>query len=264
MLVLRCTGKMLKRLGEKPRTAEAALTPNSPGEWYINVIDWLENGRVAICVNARVRYALLIPLDGVETPAQLANVLTQRLFRHLLEMEVPQGRIEEILTDYHHVLIAKTASRSILGTMNDMLDKAYAMIEISVQKTGSFSLRKLESDLNTMPQEPIGWGYAREEMWRICTENIPGAGKRIIIHLMDDEMPYVRALQKLVGPDLADKLEVIMAGIRDVLFSRDELRHLCDVLPSLKDRYEEKGGSVNRKGFSELYDHLSRILKKRL
>ena len=85
MLVLRCTAKMLKRLGETPSRVKVQ-PESSVGEWHVNTVDWLKNGRYAICVNARARYALLVLLDIVDTAEQLGEALMRTLFLHLIQM----------------------------------------------------------------------------------------------------------------------------------------------------------------------------------
>ncbi len=44
MLVLRCTTKAFKKLSHKPQAIEVSHADANLGEWYVNTVDYLNDG----------------------------------------------------------------------------------------------------------------------------------------------------------------------------------------------------------------------------
>lgn len=115
MMTLRCTRKLLDLLGcpviEDPPASTTAL-----GDWYANVIPTAA-GDLIMFVNERSLLSVALPAEAVDTliPAFVARVYN--LLRHLrVSTEVARRECDALLP----VTYAKTASRSVLGSMNDI------------------------------------------------------------------------------------------------------------------------------------------------
>jgi hypothetical protein len=114
-LILRCTSRMLDVLGGKPTLVESA--PNHD-DWYANVV-FVEGkkcvllthvGTLFFPVSLDVEVGLLRPVGGF--------VYTQ-IGRALEREGLPRDALAPI--DDKDVSLARTADRSVLGSMNDMV-----------------------------------------------------------------------------------------------------------------------------------------------
>ena len=113
MYSLHCTKKLLDRI--KPLIAVSLPPPTTAlGNWYATVLFW--KPQLALLVNERTLLPVLMPLAPASTlvarfPDELAAILDRHgANRAFIEREVAQ------MSD---VALAKTANRSIVGTMNE-------------------------------------------------------------------------------------------------------------------------------------------------
>ncbi len=112
MFTVRGTKKFLDRVGRpmtEPPTSSTVL-----GDWYANVLFW--RPQVALFVNAATFVPVLMPLapaTGVVSrfPAGMAEVLGV--------LGVDPRFVEAEMTEMKSVVLAKTASRQVLGVMNE-------------------------------------------------------------------------------------------------------------------------------------------------
>ena len=113
MYTLRCTKKLLDRIG----LPVESLLPSPTtilGDWYATVLFW--RPQVALLVNERTLLPVLMPYAPAATlisriPDEVASILD----RHRLDQSV----IARELSAMSEVSVAKTANRSIVGTMNE-------------------------------------------------------------------------------------------------------------------------------------------------
>jgi hypothetical protein len=113
-MILRCTAKILTLLGTRP--AELATPPASDDDWYLNLL-WIDRRKCLLLTHAGtlfpvfvagVRKAAITPIGPYVVSLAEENLSSEGLAPDAL------GRL-----DREDVLLAKTASRSILGVMND-------------------------------------------------------------------------------------------------------------------------------------------------
>lgn len=115
MFTLRCTQKLLDRLGSAP-----VADPTSPdtvlGDWYANLI---RVGRIqlVLAVSERTLFPVVVPAKESRT---LLPRLTEAMEPQLLAIGVPLGEAHAELMAMHGGAIAKTASRRVLGSLNDL------------------------------------------------------------------------------------------------------------------------------------------------
>ena len=114
VFTLRCTQKLLKRLRAKP-----ALAPSPSmtvlGDWYANYLTVRRRHLVLCCCD---RTFLPIVLEARDL-ASLVPRLRASLVEVLRLLVVPEPQIDDELAIMNEAVIAKTASRSVLGIMND-------------------------------------------------------------------------------------------------------------------------------------------------
>jgi hypothetical protein len=113
MYTLHCTKKLLDRI--KPRIAPSVPEPTTAlGNWYATALFW--KPQVALVVNERTLLPVLMPLApaasiGTRFPSHLAAVLAAH--------DIDPAFIAHEVAEMAEVGFAKTANRSVVGSMND-------------------------------------------------------------------------------------------------------------------------------------------------
>jgi hypothetical protein len=155
VIIVRGTKKFLARVG-KP--SDIGLESRGHlGDWYANV--WFWRPQVAVFVNERSLVPVLLPLAPASTVlARFPSVFAQ-VAGHL---GVPDTAIRGELTAMNDQTLAKTVSRSVLGTMNEFghLADNYRWMHDDVD------LIELALWLSEVPCRPLfaGEGTPRDEL----------------------------------------------------------------------------------------------------
>jgi hypothetical protein len=114
-VIVRCTGKLLNLLG---RQSVALIdAPPSGDDWYANIL-WVDRRKCLLVAHADTLFALFVADIRVSDLRPFEGRIVELLNGALLEEGLPKdalGRLEP--TD---VRLAKTASRQVLGVMNQM------------------------------------------------------------------------------------------------------------------------------------------------
>ncbi len=113
MLVVHATRKLLERLRVRPADAIAPST-TILGSWYATVLFW--RPQVALWINERTLLPLLIPLAPA---ASLLDRFPDELAVLLQRLGAPSSFVAAEVEQMAERQVAKTASRSLLGTMNE-------------------------------------------------------------------------------------------------------------------------------------------------
>jgi hypothetical protein len=111
---LRCTRKLLRRTDEPP-TSEAVSPTTVLGDWYANLL-YLRPQQLVLAMNERTLLCVLIPAAPAATVAERLRMEVGGLLR---DIGVPGVKVEAELAAMEHVTIGTTASRAVLGCMND-------------------------------------------------------------------------------------------------------------------------------------------------
>lgn len=113
-VVVRCTKKLLDLLG---RAATRTEQPPSDDDWYANLL-WIDRRKCLLLVHADT----LFPVFRADVRVDELRPLSGYVVRAVEEELRAEGLPLDVLgpLDAGDVHIAKTASRSVLGSMNDM------------------------------------------------------------------------------------------------------------------------------------------------
>ena len=116
MLILRATAKLLARakpdLDKNPPASTGLL-----GDWYANLL-YVDRQQLILAVSAKTLLPVVIPAKEIRTlPTRLPTALGEVL----AGLQVPSAVIETELRHMAEHRYAKTASRTVLGVMNDYL-----------------------------------------------------------------------------------------------------------------------------------------------
>lgn len=145
MFTLRCTGKLLGRLGTAP-SAVAEPPTTALGDWYATLIH-APRVQVVLLVSERT----LLP---IVVPAKEARTLLPRFRLALADMlhrlGVRPSIIDREIQEMGDVVVGKTRSRTVLGSMNDFIRMT------KFHPWPPRSLPELSLELACAPCGPIG------------------------------------------------------------------------------------------------------------
>jgi hypothetical protein len=139
------------------------MTETLLGEWYVHIAD-----EFALCVNADSLYVLVLPIGKMKSIDKLVEGFLGSLVAHLVELGIDRSCVERVAADYSHVLVAKTVSRKVLGSINDLTNHLYFHAERQLQETVKLDIHAIEMALNSIPQRPIDWGFSRDRLVEMC------------------------------------------------------------------------------------------------
>jgi hypothetical protein len=132
VFTLRCTRKLLRRLGATP-SSEAIAPTTVLGDWTANLL-YTRSQQLVLAMNERSLLCVLVPAAPGE---RLGVRLREAVAELLLEIGVPAGAVKTEVQAMEPMAIGATASRAVLGCMND------AAFQLSHRRAPGVSLRDL-------------------------------------------------------------------------------------------------------------------------
>lgn len=140
-MTLRCTKKVLALLSVGARAL--ANPPPSDDDWYVNLL-WLDRRKCLLLTHAATLFPVLVADVQAAQLRQLGSFITGKIETELASEGLPGDCLGRL--DPDAVQVAKTASRSVLGFMNEMaLYLKYAVAEAG--GLGSSDVGELNRDL---------------------------------------------------------------------------------------------------------------------
>ena len=149
-LLIRCTQKLLTEIPDN------LVDPSAAGEgWHANLLR-IERRKCVLFTHDATLYSIFVP--GLKKPdfEGLGDVFGQRLFKALLWDEFLQAQIEKMLDACRVVRFARSSSRRVLGSMNEMRFH----VEVDVEDAGGLErvdLVGLHHRLNRTPWSAVGY-----------------------------------------------------------------------------------------------------------
>ena len=121
MFVVHATKKVLDRCGGPSPSVDRPSSTTALGDWYATALFW--RPQVALFVNETTRLPVFVPLAPAAT---LVDRFAVGLGRVLDAHGIDPRFVDAERTEMIEHRLAKTASRSVLGTMNDFTNLAEA------------------------------------------------------------------------------------------------------------------------------------------
>ena len=153
MFSFRCTRRLIAKL-----QASVVTDPPAPstrlGDWYGNVL-FTGYHRLLMFISERSLLPVIMPLRERD---QLLPNFRARLAELLLHLGGSEKDVAKELSEMTEVMIARTANRSVLGTMNDFIQNA----KVHIQMDEDFNLLDLELWLAETPCGPKEYRYPNE------------------------------------------------------------------------------------------------------
>jgi D-arabinose 1-dehydrogenase-like Zn-dependent alcohol dehydrogenase len=109
-------------------------------------------------------YTVLLHFSYIANSAQVFETFRDNLATSLASDGINQQRIQHLLDDHEHGVFVKTTSRSMIGSMNDLMDIFLFHIERNITDYNQIDLQKIQCALNNMPQRKIEWKFSVDAM----------------------------------------------------------------------------------------------------
>lgn len=166
MRLLHCTQKLLDELDVELTTPGAAqVSPEGLGNWYANLLR-LDRRKCILFANERTLYSFLVPGVLKKDLLNIGTLFLSHLGYNLqyegLDTEVTEG----VLGEYKDIGFARTTSKSVLGSMND-LKFGY---EFEVARAGGIdglNILAVNQKMNRTPLKAINYNFPIEEIKRV-------------------------------------------------------------------------------------------------
>lgn len=123
-MILRCTAKMLTLLGTRA-AALADVTP-SDDDWYLNLL-WIERRKCLLLTHAGTLFPVFVADVRKADITPIGSYVVGLAEQHLRAEGLAPDTLGRL--DPDDISVAKTASRSILGVMNETAFHARYQIE---------------------------------------------------------------------------------------------------------------------------------------
>jgi hypothetical protein len=146
MRLIHCTQKLLKELGSPPLQSPDTSPNTGLGNWYANLLR-IDRRKCILFTNEKTLYSFLMPKVKKEN---LMNIINEFLFNLNINLQAegfPLEVINRVLSEYTDMGFAKTASKTVLGAMTQLMFEIEVLIEM---KDGLENVKVLEmnKDIN--------------------------------------------------------------------------------------------------------------------
>ena len=145
--------ELLKRIGAAPEDAPGAAT-TLLGDWYANIV-FSKPQQLVVCISERTLLPVVVPAKNIHG---LPERLCAQLEQLLQFIGVPSAAIEHELAQMHEHQFASTASKSVLGSLNESIFHLSWMLSAH----RDCSLLEHAVRLGNIPNKPIGYSFASE------------------------------------------------------------------------------------------------------
>jgi hypothetical protein len=144
---------------------KSALVENEPtfsylGSWHANLL-YINKKKCVIFTNDKTLFNFIAAGVSRAELKKLSIMFMNNLLCILADEGLDQSTINKIITEYSEIGYAKTNSKSILGSMNDLAFH----YKFHIQEAGgvhSYLVPSIIKKLNHMPMGAINYGYPIE------------------------------------------------------------------------------------------------------
>jgi hypothetical protein len=162
IILIRGTQKLLKRLGKQ--SSELNASTNALGDWYATLV-YVGRIQLILCTSANSLLSVVFEARRVKT--QIAESLCKGLETLLFDIGASESQVRAELEQMRDYQVGPTASRNVLGTMNDFTQSIYYRINEQPEVT----LQQINLDLSGTPcKGPRGYIFPSERA-RMLLEN---------------------------------------------------------------------------------------------
>jgi hypothetical protein len=139
MRIIHCTQKLLKELGNPPLVDTVADTEGL-GNWYANLIR-IDRKKCLLFTNEKTLYSFLIPNVLKKNIRNIEEEFLINLSFNLQAEGFSLEVVKLVMQEYTEIGIAKTASKTVIGAMTQLMFEYEVLIEM---KEGLENVKVLE------------------------------------------------------------------------------------------------------------------------
>jgi len=166
MGIIRCTAKLLTEIKTKP--TNGLIQPSACCDWHANLL-WVDRKKCVLFTNNQTLYSFFLPSIKKPLRRNFEEVFRLGLFKSLMTEGFAEPQVEYMLREHQHIVIAKTNSRSVLGSMNDLAFQIKSMI-YATGGLANANLSEINSQLNRIPMSAIKYKVSIDEMKRLLVD----------------------------------------------------------------------------------------------
>jgi hypothetical protein len=166
MANIRCTSKLLKEIGIKHTIVPAQ--PPSLSDWHANLLR-VDHKKCALFTNDLTLYSFLIHMVKKPLSAGLGELFRLGLLKSLISDGLDNPQVRHMLGGQGSIMITKTNSRSILGSMNDLAFQIKCIVH-EMNGLVIADLSEINRQLNYIPMGAIKYNIGIEELKRRMVE----------------------------------------------------------------------------------------------
>ncbi len=177
MQLIRCTVKLLKELGLKPKDLpEEQPTDSFLGQWHANLI-FINRKKTLLFVNDRTLYNFIVPGVTRSQIRELPDQFSLMLSRVLIEQGFPDEMREHILAEYEKPALAKSLGRSVLGSANDFAFNYKYRIQLE-GGIDNVQISRIIRNVNQMPMKAIAYLCPIEKLVQLYSKELGDSRNR--------------------------------------------------------------------------------------
>jgi len=162
MPFLHCTQKVLKELKVPVSNPGEFSFSEGLSNWYVNLLR-IERRKCLLFTNEKTLYSFLVPAVLKENLKHIEQEFLVHLLLNLRYEGFAPDILEKFSREYRQFVFAKTVSRSVLGSMNDI---AYHY-EVYIHMDGGIEnakIMQINHKINRMPMSAISYKYPIEAL----------------------------------------------------------------------------------------------------
>jgi hypothetical protein len=167
MQLIRCTKKLQKEMGLK----KSDISENEPkesylGSWHANLI-YIARKKCLLFVNDKTLFNFIVPDISRSQIKELSNIFRVNLESVLAAEDVPKRAKRKIMSEYESIQYTSTNSKSILGSMNDLVFHYKYLIQ-SEGGVQSYAVPSIIKKLNNMPMGALEYVFPIDALKVVC------------------------------------------------------------------------------------------------
>lgn len=162
---LHCTQKLLKELHVQLSDPGEVGSSEGLGNWYANLLR-IDRRKCLLFTNEKTLYSFLVPAVLKENLKRIEKEFLYHLILNLQYEGFGMDVLAMIQEEYQQIGFSKTASRSVLGSMNDL---AY-QYEVCVYMEGGIEnvkILQINQKINKTPMSAIAYRYPIEALRKV-------------------------------------------------------------------------------------------------
>jgi hypothetical protein len=161
IILIRGTEKLLRRL--ETQSYPLGASTNALGDWYANLV-YVGRMQLVLCTSANSLLSVVFEARNVKM--QIANNLCEGIEPLLFDLGIAESQVRAELDEMIEYHIGPTASRSILGSMNEFM----VAIHYRMSAQPDYPLRQMNLELSGIPcKGPHGYAFPADRAKMLLT-----------------------------------------------------------------------------------------------